>query len=150
MVLFRNLQLTLKSTLKWVLNSTGRKMSFLKRIVNKIQSKVSVENSQQEKSVQITVYSQNRDGENQMHTFVSKAGRTILQTCRENQIDIEHFCGGTCSCGTCFIRVINHPENLSISHAREDMVLGYSKKQLGYRLSCQAKILGDIVFEVIQ
>jgi ferredoxin len=66
---------------------------------------------------------------------------TILKALRSKDIDIDHFCGGVCSCGTCIIQVEGE---LSAVQSREKLVLGYSRIK-SHRLACQAKILGDVI-----
>ena len=68
----------------------------------------------------------------------------ILSVASENNIDIPHYCGGNCRCGTCIVEVLQGSENLSPISGTEQMVLGVDKFQKGHRLACQARILGDV------
>ena len=75
-------------------------------------------------------------------------GTSILNAALKNDIDLDHFCGGTCSCSTCRVEILSGTENLSKMKPREAMVLGHEKTQNGDRLSCQAKATGDVVVKI--
>ena len=67
-------------------------------------------------------------------------GQTVLQALRKEDIDISHYCGGVCTCGTCDITVISGSEWLSPAQPREELVLGVSKFSRNGRLACQARL----------
>ena len=75
-------------------------------------------------------------------------GTSILNAAIKNDIDLDHFCGGTCSCSTCRIEIVSGGENLSKMKPNEAMVLGHEKSQRGDRLSCQAKAIGPVVVRI--
>lgn len=75
-------------------------------------------------------------------------GTTILQAATQNKVDLDSFCGGTCSCSTCRVEVLAGGKNLSKRKAEEIAVLGEERCQNGDRLSCQTKVLGDVVVRV--
>jgi len=69
-------------------------------------------------------------------------GTTILAAAREAGVDVPHYCGGTCSCGTCRVEILSGADQLSAAAGREQMVLGAERTRAGDRLACQARILG--------
>ena len=84
--------------------------------------------------------------------------KTVLEIARSLGVDIDSVCGGRAMCGRCQIEVsegefakygiTSKPENLT---QRNDTESRYAnKRQLNFkrRLSCQAKILNDIVIDV--
>ena len=68
----------------------------------------------------------------------------ILDAAKQNDVDLDHYCGGTCSCGTCVVEILSGAENLSRVEAREQLVLGDEKFKKGNRLSCQARVRGEV------
>ena len=81
-------------------------------------------------------------------TFAIAHGTTILQVAKANDIDLDHFCGGTCSCSTCVIEVISGLQHMSKMEPRERLVLGDDKSKKGMRLACQAKIYGPVQIKI--
>ncbi len=73
------------------------------------------------------------------------AGETVLEAIRSMGYVIDHACGGNARCGTCCVRVVEGADNLSPVQRDEAAML----KELGlappYRLSCQARVHGDVV-----
>lgn len=76
------------------------------------------------------------------------ANETLLRVAVINRLDLSHYCGGTCSCGTCRVEIVSGAENLSPIDGREQMVLGYQGVQAGDRLACQARVQGDVVVRI--
>ena len=72
-----------------------------------------------------------------------QTGTTLLEVAEVLGVDLDHFCGGQCSCGTCRIEVTNGPENLSKPSPKETLVLGPIAASRGDRLACQARVMGD-------
>ena len=108
-------------------------MSLFRRVKNKI--------FPQRKIVQISIPALER-------CFEAESGQTVLQILKKEDIDIDHFCGGGASCGTCLIR----PEEsnaLSSVRGREKIVLGYSRSQSGERLACQAIVEENITLHIL-
>ncbi|HXI01969.1 MAG TPA: 2Fe-2S iron-sulfur cluster-binding protein [Candidatus Saccharimonadales bacterium] len=72
-------------------------------------------------------------------------GESVLEAVRSMGYVIDHACGGNARCGTCCVRVLEGELNLSPVGAEEAAML----RELGlgspHRLSCQAKVLGDVV-----
>jgi len=75
-----------------------------------------------------------------------RVGDTLLATARSLAVDLDSFCGGRCSCGTCRVLVVAGP--LSDISLNEEVVLGAAAVDKGYRLACQAALLGDVSVEV--
>lgn len=75
-------------------------------------------------------------------------GQTVLEAAKALRIDIDHFCGGRCSCGTC--RVLVHGERIHLApmDLNEEVVLGSDAVARGDRLACQAVIHGPIELEI--
>lgn len=79
----------------------------------------------------------------------AEVGWTLLQAAKEMRVDIDHFCGGRCSCSTCRVVV---PESsramLSRRDLNEEAVLGPKAAGRGDRLACQARILGPVTVAI--
>ena len=72
------------------------------------------------------------------------SGTSILSIANKHDLDIPHYCGGCCRCGTCSVEIIHGESYISPIGGNESMVLGLEKSQKGHRLACQAIIHGDI------
>ena len=81
---------------------------------------------------------------------VVQYGQTILQAAQQLGIEIDHFCGGMCSCSTCVVVVLSGMENLSPIRPKEQLVLGDAKSKRKMRLSCQTKIYGPVHVKIPQ
>lgn len=77
-----------------------------------------------------------------------QAGQTLLEAAESAGFDLTHYCGGTCSCGTCRVEVVSGAEYLEPAEGREEMVLGHRHVQAGDRLACQAKVRGPVVVRI--
>jgi len=82
-------------------------------------------------------------------TFEVPEGFTILEVALNNDIDLEHNCGGNCACSTCHVVVAEGYENLSPKTDEEQDMLNEAEGLTETsRLSCQSKICGDIVVHI--
>lgn len=82
-------------------------------------------------------------------TFEVPEGFTILEVALNNEIDLEHNCGGNCACSTCHVVVVEGYENLSPKAEEEQDMLNEAEGLTETsRLSCQSKICGDIAVEI--
>lgn len=72
-----------------------------------------------------------------------KKGTTILDAAIAAEIDLNHYCGGMASCGSCRIQIVPGSavsEMDMMEEATLDVVLEHDDDRLG----CQAKILGEV------
>lgn len=84
--------------------------------------------------------------------------KTVLEVARSIGVDIDSVCGGRAMCGRCQIEVsegefakygiLSKPENLSERNDTETRYAIKRKLSSTRRLSCQAKILSDVVIDV--
>ena len=72
------------------------------------------------------------------------AGRTLLSTAIEMGIGISHVCGGDGACGTCRVEVLEGWDRLTPPTPDET----YKELEAPHRLSCQAKLIGDVIVKV--
>jgi ferredoxin len=73
-----------------------------------------------------------------------ETGVTLLEAARLLDVDLRHYCGGNCSCGTCRVEVVGGSENLSRPEPLERAVIGEPALRDGRRLACQARVLGPV------
>ena len=84
--------------------------------------------------------------------------KTVLEVARSIGVDIDSVCGGRAMCGRCQVEVsegefakysiLSKPENLSERNDTETRYAIKRKLTSNRRLSCQAKILSDVVIDV--
>lgn len=86
-------------------------------------------------------------------TIEVNKGTSILDAALDNNIELEHSCGGCCACTTCRVIVREGIQNLSTPEEDEEDLLERiieftpeEKKKV--RLGCQSKIHGDITLEI--
>jgi uncharacterized 2Fe-2S/4Fe-4S cluster protein (DUF4445 family) len=72
------------------------------------------------------------------------AGRTVLSIAGELDIRVSQVCGGDGACGTCRIEVVEGWNALSPQTMDEI----YKELEAPYRLSCQARLVGDVIVRV--
>ncbi len=90
-----------------------------------------------------------RDGEGEIIQQVSSSsGQTLLQVSQSAQIEIDHFCGGRSSCGTCRVIVMSGTANLGKMGPNEALVLGPVNVGKDCRLACQAVVRGDVEVQI--
>ena len=73
-------------------------------------------------------------------------GESVLDVCLENNIELQHNCGGVCGCSTCHIYVNKGMESLpEISDKEEDFIDRAVSPKINSRLACQCVVAdGDI------
>ena len=90
-------------------------------------------------------------------TFVHSQGKSgevpenisILEAAELLDFPLEHDCGGNASCSTCRVDVMVGGEHLSeIDFEEQDLLDREALTEPFHRLSCQAKILGDVMVQV--
>ena len=75
----------------------------------------------------------------------SSTSVTLLDTFNANKISINQSCGGSGTCGTCRVEIIQGLENLSNQTADEVEF----NLALNQRLSCQTKFNCDLTVKII-
>ncbi|MSR67721.1 (2Fe-2S)-binding protein [Candidatus Peribacteria bacterium] len=76
-----------------------------------------------------------------------KEGDTVLKIALESGVPMEHACGGNGFCTTCMCDVENGMGNLSPRNDREEN-MGVTDDPK--RLSCQAKVKGDVSVRLLE
>jgi 2Fe-2S ferredoxin len=72
------------------------------------------------------------------------AGKTLLSCAMEMDVKVSHVCGGDGACGTCRIEIVDGAVNLTAPTPDET----YKEIEEPYRLSCQARLVGDVIVKV--
>lgn len=80
--------------------------------------------------------------------FEVPAGTTVLEAAMKYDLFLRHVCGGNAMCATCRCKVIAGTDGLSPMARHEEKRLKELYAPSQTRLSCQAKILGDVVVEI--
>ena len=77
------------------------------------------------------------------------AGTSILDAALDNDIKLDHNCGGNCACSTCHVIVLEGMENISaMSEDEEDMLDSAVGLTLQSRLACQCKVSGPVKVKI--
>lgn len=72
------------------------------------------------------------------------AGKTLLSCALEMGVKVSHVCGGDGACGTCRVEVVDGWDQLTPPTPDET----YKEIEPPHRLSCQAKVKGDVIVNV--
>ncbi|NOY88304.1 MAG: 2Fe-2S iron-sulfur cluster binding domain-containing protein [FCB group bacterium] len=81
--------------------------------------------------------------------IMAKTGVTILDAALDNNIKIDHNCGGNCACATCHIVVEKGLDTLNeMSEDERDMLDEVENLTETSRLACQCKISSDLVITI--
>jgi 2Fe-2S ferredoxin len=76
-------------------------------------------------------------------------GTIILDAALDNNIKIDHNCGGNCACSTCHIIIEQGFESLNeMSEDEEDMLDEAENLTDTSRLACQCKITKDMIIKI--
>lgn len=70
-----------------------------------------------------------------------KKDKTILDVAEDIGVKIKSSCDGKGKCGKCYVKATG---NLSELTKTEKKMLSEKKIQAGYRLACEATIMGDV------
>lgn len=83
-------------------------------------------------------------------TVETAPGESVLEVALAHDVPLHHACGGYCACTTCQVRVKEGAQNLSVMEEEEQERLDRAD-DVGptSRLGCQAKVLGDVVLEMV-
>ena len=74
----------------------------------------------------------------------AEEGYSILEIAEDNDVHLNHNCGGVCACSTCHVYVEKGEEFLEeISDKEEDFVDRAINPKVESRLGCQCVILDD-------
>ncbi len=73
------------------------------------------------------------------------SGTSILDASEKLGLQMRHDCGGFATCSTCRVFVHEGMRNLSEVDLDEENMLEEAKLVAPYRLSCQTKILGEVI-----
>lgn len=70
--------------------------------------------------------------------------KSLLEITEEQDIHLNHNCGGVCACSTCHIYLLSGSENIEeISDKEEDFIDRAINPRLESRLACQCIILDE-------
>ena len=74
--------------------------------------------------------------------------KTVLEAAELLGVELAHECGGFATCSTCRVVVEDGHENLSEIEFDEENMLEVAALLPPHRLSCQAKILGNVTIRI--
>lgn len=78
-----------------------------------------------------------------------REGTTILDAALDNNIQINHNCGGNCACSTCHVWIKEGLDSLNpVTEDEEDMLDEAEGLADNSRLACQCKVTADLVVEI--
>lgn len=76
-------------------------------------------------------------------------GTILLDAALDNNIQIDHNCGGNCACSTCHVIIDEGYDTLSKpSEDEEDMLDEAENLTDNSRLACQCKVIQDLVVRI--
>ena len=83
-------------------------------------------------------------------TIEVNRGESILDVAIQNDIPLQHACGGFCACTTCRVIVKSGEKELSaMEEMEQDRLEEVGGAQPNERLGCQTKIIGDVTVEIV-
>jgi ferredoxin, 2Fe-2S len=84
-------------------------------------------------------------------TVQARIGDTLLDALIDNGIDLEHECGGNCTCTTCHVLILEGEELLTSIEEPEEYRLQFAEGvRKNSRLACQAILRGGpVVVEIL-
>ncbi|MFQ5597379.1 MAG: 2Fe-2S iron-sulfur cluster-binding protein [Nitrospiria bacterium] len=89
----------------------------------------------------VTFYPEGKSGE-------VPSGTSLLDAADKLGISINHDCGGFATCSTCRILIVEGASHLTEIDLDEENMLEEAELPAPFRLSCQAKIHGDVVTRI--
>ena len=81
-------------------------------------------------------------------TFEVNRGRTLLDVAKEKKLPVHYECDSLSTCGTCHVIVEKGGEHLTPAEEPELFHLKRQKLSSNRRLSCQARVLGDVTVRI--
>lgn len=83
------------------------------------------------------------------HRALVDEGSTILDAARSIDVNLDHVCGGCCSCATCHVIVRQGHQHLGERSEDEVTMLQTASGQTdSSRLACQTEVCADLVVEI--
>ena len=74
-------------------------------------------------------------------THVAAEGESVLDVALNNDIQLQHNCGGVCGCSTCHVYVLQGGDELpEISDKEEDFIDRAENPRINSRLGCQCVV----------
>jgi len=71
-------------------------------------------------------------------------GYSILEIAEDNDVHLNHNCGGVCACSTCHVYILKGEDDLEeISDKEEDFIDRAINPRLESRLGCQSVVLDE-------
>ncbi len=92
-----------------------------------------------------TLHVTNRAGD--QHQIEAKAGATLMEVLRDNDMDVEAICGGCCSCATCHIFIDDPWADKIPARSDDEQELveeTETYKPNNSRLSCQVTMTDEL------
>jgi len=77
-------------------------------------------------------------------------GEVLLHVLLEHGVFVDNPCNGIGVCGKCKVRIQGNQESISTMEETEHRMLKEEEIQNGIRLSCMAKVCGDVEVELLQ
>ena len=77
----------------------------------------------------------------------AEAGEPLMQCLLRAGLPVASSCQGDGVCGKCRVQIVEGLANLSPVQALEEMLIERYKIPSSMRISCQAKVLGDITVD---
>ncbi len=128
-------------------------MGLVRKLLGKVRDKVVAEERPVPKDWNQAVKERPAAGTDVTLTFANldvtttvKRGTSILDAALDADVDLNHYCGGMCSCGSCRIVLISG--DVSGIDRMERATLDVVKEGEHDRLGCQTLVQGDVVVEV--
>lgn len=76
-------------------------------------------------------------------------GYNLLDAALDNNVQIDHNCGGNCACSTCHVIIEQGIESLDEkSEDEEDMLDEAEDLTENSRLACQCKVMSDMIVKI--
>ncbi|MCC7441185.1 MAG: 2Fe-2S iron-sulfur cluster binding domain-containing protein [Bdellovibrionales bacterium] len=85
-------------------------------------------------------------------TCKAEPGDSLLDVALNNDVPLQHACGGFCSCTTCHVHVKSGAEFLeSMDEEEDERIASVDRKVPESRLGCQARLKagGEVVVEIM-
>lgn len=84
----------------------------------------------------------------QLDSITVQSGDVLMTSLQNAGIPVASSCGGDAVCAKCVLKVIEGAENLSPPTPEELFLVQKNRIPAGMRVSCQARVLGDVTVDV--